>query len=168
MNRMVRKPCLSKRSLAASTCSRRSFTPARTAFRLLNCARVWVAMILARVVFPTPGGPCRIRLPTRSAAIARRSKRPSARIAFWPANSSSDVGLNRSAKGACCRLSWFPWWLNRSSTNRPISPQWSLYMDSCLIRTKIGLKFDHNPYVRHRICAAFSTTAACAFNSNFH
>ena len=81
MNRIVRRPWWASRSRAASTSARRSFTPASTALRLLKWARVLPAMIRARVVLPVPGGPCRIRLPTRSAAMARRSSRPGPRIA---------------------------------------------------------------------------------------
>ena len=124
INSRVRRLCCSRRRLAASTSLRRSLTPASTALRLLKWARVVAAMIRARVVLPTPGGPCRIKLPTRSASIARRSSRPGPRIASWPWNSSRLRGRIRSARGA----NWASWlsrcWLNRSATAPGAGPRW--------------------------------------------
>ena len=116
MNRIVRRPWWASRSRAASTSARRSFTPASTALRLLKWARVLPAMIRARVVLPVPGGPCRIRLPTRSAAMARRSSRPGPRIASCPTKSSRLRGRIRSARGAIWRRVCSRRWLNRSLT----------------------------------------------------
>ena len=116
MNRIVRRLWWASRSRAASTSARRSFTPASTALRLLKWARVLPAMIRAKVVLPVPGGPCRIRFPTRSAAMARRSRRPGPRIASWPTKSSRLRGRIRSARGAMRRRVSSRRWLNRSLT----------------------------------------------------
>jgi hypothetical protein len=96
---MVARPYWSRASLARSTASRISFTPANTAEIAMNSALKAFAMRRARVVFPTPGGPHRIiecGLPARSATL---SGLPSPRRCRWPTTSSTVAGRNRSARG---------------------------------------------------------------------
>src|ERR1700679_3285554 len=87
-----------------------SFMQERTAENSMKVAEVMLAMILARVVLPTPGGPQKIRLAASSLAsdsrlwlsISRRRGLPGARRWDWPKNSSRVRGRMRSASGARC------------------------------------------------------------------
>src|SRR3990172_7615753 len=79
---------------------RRSATPALTALTGLKKELVLLAMTLARVVLPLPGGPQRIIEGSRPPSIAFLSTRPSPTRCFWPTNSFSVDGLIRVASGA--------------------------------------------------------------------
>ena len=57
MKRMVRLPYIPWISLALATTSSMSFFPATVALIWVNSALVVLAMTLARVVLPVPGGP---------------------------------------------------------------------------------------------------------------
>src|ERR1700679_1047926 len=74
--------------------------PESTAENSMKVAEVTLAMILANVVLPTPGGPQKMRLAASSFSICRRSGLPGARRWVWPKNSSRVRGRMRSASGA--------------------------------------------------------------------
>ena len=57
MNRMVFCPYIPSALFASFTTSSMSFFPATVAFNCLKRALVVLAMTLASVVFPVPGGP---------------------------------------------------------------------------------------------------------------
>ena len=57
MKRMVFFPYIPRASFAAFTTSSMSFFPAAVALIWVNSALVVLAMTLARVVLPVPGGP---------------------------------------------------------------------------------------------------------------
>ena len=64
------------------------------------------AMILASVVFPTPGGPQNIMEDIWSRSISCLNILPFPRRCSWPTKSSKEEGLNRLASGAlACRSS---------------------------------------------------------------
>ena len=98
--RMVRSPCMARRSLAASATRRRSATPAVTAETGSKWERVRPAMRLARVVLPEPGGPQSSSEGIWSASMARRRTRPGPTTWPWPTNSSKERGRMRAARGA--------------------------------------------------------------------
>ena len=98
-NRIVPWPCSPSRSLARSTTSRTSFTPALTALIGSNALSVAPAMSRAIVVLPVPGGPQRITEERRSPSISARSGRPGASRSRWPTTSSSVRGRSRAASG---------------------------------------------------------------------
>lgn len=58
-----------------------------------------MAIILASVVFPVPGGPHKSIEKTWSSSIARRRIFPGPSRAFWPTKPSRPRGLIRSARG---------------------------------------------------------------------
>ena len=98
-NTMVRSP---KRRFcsACSMTARISRMPLVTALKSTKADFVRLAMMRASVVFPTPGGPQKIREGTRSPSMRRRSTFPSPRSCSWPANSSSVRGRMRLASGS--------------------------------------------------------------------
>ena len=73
MKTMVRWPRRLRRSSAAASTTRSSFTPESTALSPSKCALVWLRMTCARVVLPEPGGPHRISERSASPSINRRS-----------------------------------------------------------------------------------------------
>ena len=97
-NTMVFSP---KRRLSSACCitPRISLMPLVTAEKSMNAARVRRAMIWARVVLPTPGGPQKIIEAIWSPSISRRSTLPSPSRCACPANSSSVCGRSRAARG---------------------------------------------------------------------
>jgi hypothetical protein len=88
---------------ASVTTRRMSATPARTALRVSKCDFVVLAMIIASVVLPVPGGPQKMmEEKRRSVSMARRSSLPGPRMCSWPTNSSKVRGRMRAARGASC------------------------------------------------------------------
>ena len=79
-----------------------SLMPLVTALKLMKLDFVLPAMIRARVVFPTPGGPQKIMEETRSWSMSCRSTLPSPSRCSWPTNSSRVLGRMRVARG----VSW--------------------------------------------------------------
>ena len=73
--------------------------PLVTAEKSMNRAWVCPAMIQARVVLPTPGGPQKIMEEIMSFSIRRRSTLPGPSRCPWPTNSSRDAGRSRAARG---------------------------------------------------------------------
>ena len=71
-----------------------SLMPERTAENWMKVARVVSAMILARVVLPTPGGPQKIMEAVSSRSICTRSGLPGASRCCWPTNSSRRAGAH--------------------------------------------------------------------------
>ena len=65
----------------------------------MNSAFVMLAMILASVVLPVPGGPQKMSEPVSSRSICVRRGLPGPIRCSWPANSSSVRGRMRSASG---------------------------------------------------------------------
>src|SRR5216684_1340099 len=98
MNRMVRVPYCRAFSASSMTCLI-SLIPESTAENSMNSALVMWAMIWARVVLPTPGGPQKMIDPGSSRSICRRNGFPGARMCSCPTNSSSVRGLIRRARG---------------------------------------------------------------------
>ena len=85
-------------------------------------------MIRASVVFPLPGGPCRIIECGRSPSTARRRAEPGARRRSWPTNSSSERGRMRVASGASGDAgagAAVPPPASSSPNSRCIEPVWS-------------------------------------------
>ena len=82
--RMVREPRWEAFSASTMTCLI-SFMPERTAENSMKVAWVRRAMILARVVLPTPGGPQKIMEAGSSFSMARRRGLPGPRRCCWPA-----------------------------------------------------------------------------------
>jgi hypothetical protein len=72
MNKMARPENMPERFTLAMT-SRTSFTPLWTAESSWNGRFDWDAMIFAKVVFPTPGGPHKIMEGTLPPSTDRRS-----------------------------------------------------------------------------------------------
>ncbi len=70
-----------------------------TALKLKNLAFVCLAIISAKVVLPTPGGPQKIIEDTRSVSIISRSILPFPSNCFCPTNSSKVLGRTRLASG---------------------------------------------------------------------
>src|SRR5271163_4988963 len=105
MKRMVREPKRAAFSASTITCLI-SLMPERTAENWMKVARVVSAMIFARVVLPTPGGPQKIIDAVSSRSIWTRSGLPGARRCCWPTNSSSVRGRMRSASGAVTGPDW--------------------------------------------------------------
>ena len=102
-NKIVRPAPIARRSRACSTITRTSATPPSTALKATNVARVDAAITCASVVFPAPGGPQRMTLGRRSAAIAR-ARGPFAQMSSrCPTTSASELGRMRSASGAEAR-----------------------------------------------------------------
>ena len=64
-----------------------------------GCASVFAAIICARVVLPTPGGPQKIMEDTLSRSIRLRSTFPSPTRCCCPTNSSKFLGLILAASG---------------------------------------------------------------------
>ena len=89
-----------RRSCARSITARTSARPAFTAENSSNAPRHAVAMILARVVFPEPGGPYRIAECGSPVSIAARSADPSPSRCSWPRSSSRERGRIRTGRGA--------------------------------------------------------------------
>ena len=85
--------------LAASTASRMSFTPPKTADIAIKGRSKAFAINRAIVVLPTPGGPQRIMECGRRFSNATRSGAPGPKSFFWPMTSSKVCGRMRSAKG---------------------------------------------------------------------
>ena len=100
MNKIVFRPDVRSRLIAAAMTRRISATLLSTPLSLTNSAFVMSAMTCASVVLPVPGGPEKMTEGNRSASIARRSNLPGARICSCPANSSRDRGRIRVASGA--------------------------------------------------------------------
>ena len=98
-NSIVRLRFMRRRSRAAATISRISFTPPSTALNPTNSAPVRFATMRARVVLPVPGGPHRMSEGTWSASMARRSAVPGPSTCSCPAKSSRRRGRIRSASG---------------------------------------------------------------------
>ena len=104
-----------------------SLMPLVTAEKSINSDRVLLAIIRARVVFPTPGGPQKIIEEMRSSSIRRRSTFPFPRRCICPANSSNDLGRIRAASGwlsvlskkSCCSMSLPPFSRVRMSGRKP-------------------------------------------------
>ena len=76
---------------ASLTISRISFIPERMAEKKMKWDLVALAMTLARVVLPEPGGPQKIREESWSLSIIFRSSLPSPRRCSWPKYSSSGL-----------------------------------------------------------------------------
>ena len=76
MKRSVRSPFPPSRSRARASTARTSSTRADTAESSSKVADDASATIRAMVVFPTPGGPCRIIDGARPSSIARRRALP--------------------------------------------------------------------------------------------
>ncbi len=89
-----------RRSSASRRISRTRCTPSVTALKVTNSRSVCRAMTRARVVFPEPGGPQRMTLPTSPRRIASPSARPGASRCAWPTTSSMVRGLRRAASGS--------------------------------------------------------------------
>ena len=85
--------------------SRISLIPLVTALKLINWAFVLPAIMLARVVFPTPGGPQKIMEEIWSFSISCRRIFPFPSRCSWPAKSSRESGRSLVARGADCPLS---------------------------------------------------------------
>src|SRR4051812_40953880 len=96
---MVREWYSAACAAAAITCLI-SLMPDITAENSTKLALVDSAMILASVVFPTPGGPQKIMEPESSRSICTPSGLPGPMRCSWPTYSSSVRGRMRSAKGA--------------------------------------------------------------------
>ena len=79
--------------------------PLVTAEKSMKFALVRPAMMRARVVFPTPGGPQKIMEPMLSLSISRRRTFPSPSRCFCPQYSSSVCGRSRAARGWLAGLS---------------------------------------------------------------
>ena len=77
-----------------------SLIPDVTAENVMNSDFVCLAIILASVVLPTPGGPQNIIEVTLSLSIIFRSIFPSPIKCFCPTNSSKFTGLMREASGS--------------------------------------------------------------------
>ena len=84
---------------ALSSTSRTSRTPEVTADSVKNGRSSCVAITLARVVLPTPGGPHRMNDGTLPASTKRRNTPPGPTKWVCPTTSSNVRGLSRSAKG---------------------------------------------------------------------
>ena len=91
-NRIVRWPCIPRRSLASAAIFLRSATPDATALIALKWLFVTLATSVASVVLPVPGGPHSMMDGTRSASMLSRRTRPGPMISSWPTNSSNDLG----------------------------------------------------------------------------
>src|SRR5258708_4932484 len=98
MNRIVRVPYCRAFFSVSMTCLI-SLIPESAAENSMNSALVMWAMIWARVVLPTPGGPQKMIDPGSSRSICRRRGFPGARMCSCPTNSSSVRGLIRRARG---------------------------------------------------------------------
>ena len=77
-----------------------SLIPLVTALKLIKSAWVRPAMMLARVVLPTPGGPQKIMEEIWSFSISCRSILPGPSRCSCPTKCSRDAGLKRLARGA--------------------------------------------------------------------
>ncbi len=97
-NTMVRVP---NRRLFSASCMTAliSLIPLVTAEKSMKLDLVRWAMILARVVFPTPGGPQKIMEEIRSLSMRRRRTFPGPRRWVCPTYSSSVSGRSRAARG---------------------------------------------------------------------
>ena len=84
---------------AFSNTSRTSFTPAVTADRVKNSRSRVFAIMCARVVFPTPGGPQRMKELRLPLSIICRKMQPSPTRWRWPTYWSSVAGRIRSGSG---------------------------------------------------------------------
>ena len=73
--------------------------PLVTAEKSIKADFVRLAMMRARVVLPTPGGPQKIIEDTMSSSISRRSTFPAPMRCVCPANSSRLCGRRREARG---------------------------------------------------------------------
>lgn len=109
-----------KRRFSSASCitPRISLMPLVTAEKLMNLARVWLAMTWARVVFPTPGGPQKIMEETMSCWMILRSTFPSPKRCCCPTTSSMVWGRSRAGSGWAIRL---PAMLSCSSIVPPFS-----------------------------------------------
>ena len=96
---MVRSPILVSSSARFMT-SLISLMPLVTAEKLMKLALVVLAMTLARVVLPTPGGPQKIMEGMRSDSTIRLKTLPSPIRCCWPMISSRLCGLSLAASGS--------------------------------------------------------------------
>ena len=101
MNRIVRRRSMPRRSLASRTMARRSATPDPTALTELKWLLVTLAIRLAKVVLPVPGGPQRIIEGMRSASMLRRRTVSGPTMCSCPTKSSNERGRILAANGAC-------------------------------------------------------------------
>ena len=83
-----------------------SLMPLVTALKLMKLDWVRPAIMRARVVLPTPGGPQKIMEGTRSWSIICRRTLPSPSKCRWPTNSSRVRGRIRVASGVSAWLAW--------------------------------------------------------------
>ena len=91
-------------ALHRSITSRTSFTPDCTALNVKNGACNCCDMMWARVVFPTPGGPQRMKDEIFPPSIIRRSTAPGPTRCSCPMYSSKFLGLSLSARG--CNINY--------------------------------------------------------------
>ena len=99
--------CLENKDLsffASSIIFFASATPLETAFNFLNMPLSKFEIIFASVVFPVPGGPKKMALPSVPVSIALLNKLPFLAICSCPTNSSKLVGLILSASGTLFEL----------------------------------------------------------------
>ena len=98
-SRIVRVP-FSRSAFASAIVLRMSATPASTALSVAKCDCVELAMMVASVVFPVPGGPHRMMEEnSRSLSMARRKRLPGPTIWDCPRYSSSVRARMRVARG---------------------------------------------------------------------
>ena len=131
-NTMVFSPYLRLAS-ACSITARISLIPLVTAEKSIKAAFVRLAMILARVVFPTPGGPQKIMDEIWSLSISRLSTFPFPSRWVWPTNSSSVLGLSLAARG------WFSSPPNSVSCSIPLN----LTSPFSFVSAKLSLLISH-------------------------
>ena len=105
MKQMVRSPY--SRFCSASCMSLRiSLMLLVTAEKVTKWALVCWAMISARVVLPTPGGPQKINEESWSFSISSRRTRWGPIRCCWPTNSARVLGRTRLASGVAPELLW--------------------------------------------------------------
>src|SRR5512139_1711179 len=100
MKRMAGRSSLPRFFLSSARASLISLIPERTAEYGRKTACVSAAMIRARVVFPEPGGPQKMRDGKGRAASTDERNFPSPRISSCPTKPARDVGRILSASGA--------------------------------------------------------------------
>ena len=103
-----------------------SLIPLVTALKLMNSDFVFPAMILARVVFPTPGGPQKIMDEIWSLSISCRRIFPFPTRCSCPAKSSSESGRSLLASGVIALL--FP---NNDICSIPVPHFTRIQADQC-------------------------------------
>src|SRR6185503_10299142 len=139
--RMVLRPCSASERSAATTASRMSFTPERTAESAMNSASKASAMRRASVVLPDPGGPHRIIECGLPDSKATRSGLPGPSRCFWPTTSSSVRGRRRSASGAA------GWTEPNKSFPKHVHSLWRREAECACIELRIAL---HVGEAQHR------------------